>query len=113
MTIETLLDKARNSAKNKVWGYYLDICDGDVEETKKWIEHERAKGTIDKDIKHWTIDNIYDLIRTIKKTKLMTDDEKAAAIQEIKKCPEWVQLEKEVAMIFANHFVTYKDIYLR
>lgn len=29
MKIETLLNKAREDAKNKVWPYYLDICDGD------------------------------------------------------------------------------------
>ena len=70
MKIETLLNKAREDAKNKVWPYYLDICDGDEKEAKEWIEHERKAGVIDMDIKHWTLDNIYQIIRTIKKKKL-------------------------------------------
>lgn len=36
-----------------------------------------------------------------------------AAIDEIRKCPEWQQHEKKIAMIFANHFVKYKNVYLR
>ena len=113
MTTQELLNKARKAAQDKVWSYYLDVCDGDVEETKKWIEHERAAGVIDKDIKHWTIDNIFELIKTIKKTNLMNDAEKEIAIAEIKRCPEYQQCEKEIAMAFANHFVKYKDVYLK
>ena len=113
MTINELLNKCRKNAQDKVWGYYLNICDGDVEETKEWIEHERKAGVIDKDIKRWTMDNIYQLIRTINKTTLMNDSEKELAIKEIKRCPEYQQTEKEVAMVFANHFYRYKDVYLK
>ena len=113
MTIESLLNKARKAAEDKVWSYYLDICDGDVEETKEWIEHERAAGVIDRDIKNWTMDNIHDLIRTIKSTALMNDEEKKAAVAEIKRCPEYQQTEKEIAVMFADHFVRYQEAYLR
>lgn len=113
MTIDELLNKCRKNAQDKVWEYYLDICDGNVEETKEWIEHERKAGVIDKDIKRWTFDNIYQLIRTINKTTLMNDSEKELAIKEIKRCPEYQQAEKEVAMVFANYFYRYKDIYLK
>lgn len=113
MKIETLLNKAREDTKNKVWPYYLDICDGDEKEAKEWIEHERKAGVIDMDIKHWTLDNIYQIIRTIKNTSLMSDKEKEAAIAEIHNCPEWQELEKRVAMIFANHLVKYRDAYMK
>lgn len=113
MTVEMLLNKARENAKNKVWPYYLDICDGNEKETKEWIEHERKAGVIDRDIKHWTLDNIYQIIRTIKKTSLMNDVEKEAAIAEIHNCPEWQEAEKKVTMMFANHFYKYKDAYLK
>ena len=43
----------------------------------------------------------------------MSDAEKKSAIDEIHKCPEWQQYEKKIAMMFANHFVKYKDVYLR
>lgn len=113
MTVEMLLNKARENAKNKVWPYYLDICDGDEKQAKEWIEHERKEGVIDRDIKHWTLNNIHQIIRTIRKTSLMTDAEKEAAIAEIHNCPEWQEAEKEVAMMFANHFYKYKDAYLK
>lgn len=113
MTVEMLLNKARENAKNKVWPYYLDICDGNEKEAKEWIEHERKAGVIDRDIKHWTLDNIYQIVRTIKKTSLMNDAEKEAAIAEIHNCPEWQEAEKKVAMMFANHFYKYKDAYLK
>ena len=44
MTIENLLNKARQAAIDKVWPYYLDICDGNETEAKEWIEHERKAG---------------------------------------------------------------------
>lgn len=113
MTVNELLNKARQAAVDKVWPYYLDICDGNEEEAREWIEHERKAGVIDRDIKHWTMDNIYQLIRTIKKTSLMSEAEKEAAIAEIHRCPEYQQAEKEVAMCFANHFYKYKDVYLK
>lgn len=113
MTVNDLLNKARQAAIDKVWPYYLDICDGDEAEAKEWIEHERKAGVIDRDIKRWTLDNIYHVIRTINKTTLMSDAEKKAAIDEIHRCPEWQQAEKEVAMMFANHFVKYADVYLK
>lgn len=113
MTVNDLLNKARKAANDKVWPYYLEICDGNVEEAKDWIEHERKAGVIDKDVEHWTMENIFKLIRTIKTTTLMSDAEKEAAIEEIKKCPEYRQMEKRVAMLFANHFVQYKDAYLK
>ena len=43
----------------------------------------------------------------------MSDEEKELAIQEIKKCPEYQKTEKDVAMVFANHFYRYKDVYLK
>ena len=113
MTVNDLLNKARQSAIDQVWPYYLDICDGDESETKEWIEHERKAGVIDKDIKRWTFDNICDVIRTINKTTLMSEVEKKVAIDEIHKCAEWQQAEKEMAMMFANHFVKYADVYLK
>lgn len=112
MTVNDLLNKARQDAIDKVYPYYLDICDGDEAEAKEWIEHERKAGVIDKDIEHWTIDNIYQLVRTINKSTL-SDAEKRAAIDEIHKCPEWQQAEKKTAMMFANHFVKYSDAYLK
>nr|DAH85017.1 MAG TPA: hypothetical protein [Bacteriophage sp.] len=113
MTVNDLLNKARKAANDKVWPYYLEICDGNMEEAKEWIEHERKAGVIDNDIKHWTLDNIHQVIRTISKTTLMSDAEKKAAIDEIHECPEWQQLEREVATMFANRFVQYKDAYLK
>lgn len=113
MTVNDLLNKARQVAIDKVWPYYLDICDGDETEAKEWIEHERKAGVIDEDIEYWTINNIRQVIKTISKTVLMSDAEKKAAIDEIHKCPEWQQYEKKIAMIFANHFVKYADVYLR
>ena len=112
MTVKDLLNKARQDAIDNVWPYYLDICDGDEAEAKEWIEHERKAGAIDRDIKSWTFDNICQLIRTINKSTL-SDAEKEAAIDEIHKCPEWQQAEKETAMMFANHFVKYADAYLK
>lgn len=35
MTIENLLNKARQAAIDKVWPYYLDICDGNETEAKR------------------------------------------------------------------------------
>lgn len=113
MTVNDLLNKARQAAIDKVWPYYLDICDGDETEAKEWIEHERKAGVIDSDIEYWTINNIHQVIKVISKTALMSDAEKKAAIDEIHRCPEWQQHEKKIAMIFANHFVKYKDVYLR
>jgi len=102
MKIETLLNKARENAKKQVWLDYLDICDGNEEKTKELIKRERE-----------TIDNIYKLIRTIRNTALMSDEEKKAAIAEIHNCPEWQELEKRVAMTFANHLVKYQDAYMK
>ena len=113
MTVNDLLNKARQSAIDNVWPYYLDICDGDEAEAKEWIEHERKAGVIDRDIKRWTFDNICQVIRTINKTTLMNDTEKKNAISEIHKCPEWQEVENDVARMFANHFVKYADIYLK
>lgn len=113
MTVNELLNKARENAKKVTYEYYLDICDGDVQETKDWIEHEKENGSYQADLKRFTMDNIYKLIRTIKKTKLMNDKEKENAINEIKSCVEYQETEKDVAMIFANHFYKYSDVYLK
>ena len=113
MTIENLLNKARQAAIDKVWPYYLNICDGNETEAKEWIEHERKAGVIDRDIKRWTLMNIYQVIKTIKKTSLMNESEKDAAIAEIHKCKELQESKKEIAMMFANHFYKYKDAYLK
>lgn len=91
MTVNDLLNKARKAANDKVWPYYLEICDGNVERAKYWIEHERKAGVIDRDIECWTMENILKLVRAIKKTTLMSNDEKKVAIKEIKKCPEYRQ----------------------
>lgn len=113
MTIEMLLEKARKNAVQKTYEWYLNICDGDKEETAEFIEEEKETGTYTKSLERITMDNIYVLIRTIKKTSLMSDEEKELAIQEIKRCPEYQKTEKDVAMIFANHFYRYKDVYLK
>lgn len=112
-TANDLLNEARQAAIDNVWPYYLDICDGNEAEAKEWIEHERKAGVIDRDIESWTLDNIYQVIRTIRKTTLMSDAEKEAAIDEIHKCPELQRSEKKIAMMFANHFVKYADAYLK
>lgn len=113
MTVEKLLNKAREDARNKVWPYYLNLCDGNEEEALKWIESERKDGVIDDDIKRWTLNNIREIINAIRKTDLMTNEEKEAAIAEIHKCPEHQERNKKVTRMFANHFVKYKDAYLK
>lgn len=113
MKIETLLNKARENAKKQVWLDYLDICDGNEEKTKELIKRERENGEFVKFVESETIDNIYKLIRTIRNTSLMSDNEKEAAIAEIHNCPEWQELEKRVAMTFANHLVKYRDAYMK
>lgn len=109
MKIETLLNKARENAKKQVWLDYLDICDWNEEKTKELIKRERENGEFVKFVESETIDNIYKLIRTIRNTALMSDEEKEAAIAEIHNCPEWERLEKRVAMTFANHVVAISD----
>lgn len=95
MKIETLLNKARENAKKQVWLDYLDICDWNEEKTKELIKRERENGEFVKFVESETIDNIYKLIRTIRNTALMSDEEKEAAIAEIHNCPEWERLEKK------------------
>mgnify|MGYP006888162222 CR=1 FL=1 len=113
MKIETLLNKARENAKKQVLLDYLDICDGNKEKAKEFIKRERENGEFAKFVKSETIDNIYKLLRTIRNTSLMSDKEKEAAIAEIHNCPEWQELEKRVAMTFANHLVKYQDVYMK
>lgn len=113
MKIETLLNKARENAKKQVWLDYLDICDGNEEEAKKFIKCEIEDGTFNRFLESEIIDNIYKLIRTIRNTSLMSDEEKEVAIEEIHNCPEWQRLEKKVAMTFANHLVKYQDVYMK
>ena len=113
MTIQQLLEKARENGKKRNYEDYLEICDGDIEETKEWIEHEKANGCYQRDEEHAIINSIFDLIKTIKRTSLMTEEEKKLAIEEIHKCEEYQRLEKKTAMMFANHFYKYKDIYLK
>ena len=69
-------------------------------------------GAYERTLSRMTMDNIYTLIKTIKKTSLMTDEEKESAIKEIKKFPEYQKTEKDVAMIFASHFYRYRDVYI-
>lgn len=113
MKIETLLNKARENAKKQVLLDYLDICDGNEEKAKELIKCERESGEFVKYVENETIDNIYKLLRTIRNTSLMSDKEKEAAIAEIHNCPEWQELEKRVAMTFANHLVKYQDVYMK
>lgn len=104
MTIEMLLEKARKDAVRKTYEWYLEICDGDEKETDRYIQEEKETGAYSKSLERITMDNIYTLIRTIKKTSLMTDEEKELAIQEIKRCPEYQKTEKDVIMMFSNNF---------
>ena len=55
----------------------------DEEKTKELIKRERENGEFVKFEESETIDNIYKLIRTIRNTALMSDEEKEAAIAEI------------------------------
>lgn len=113
MTVQQLLNKARENGKKKNYENYLEICDGDVEEAKEWIEHEKLNGCYQRDEEHEIAESILDLIRTIKNTSLMTKEEKEAVVDEIRKCEEYQRLEKRVAMAFANHFYKYRDVYLK
>ncbi|NSG77320.1 hypothetical protein G4926_12555 [Anaerostipes hadrus] len=113
MKIETLLNKARENAKKQTVLDYLDICDGNEKEAKELIKCEKENGEFDRFLENNIIDNIYKLIRTIRNTSLMSYEEKETAIAEIHNCPEWQKLEKKVAMTFANHFVKYKNVYLK
>lgn len=96
MTIDNLLNKARQAAIDKVWPYYLDICDGDEAEAKEWIKHERKAGVIDRDIKYWTLMNIYQVIKTIKKTSLMNESEKMRQLLKFINVKNYRNLKKKL-----------------
>ena len=102
MTINQLLNKARINAVEVTNRYYNEICDG--ENVEEEIMFDKISGEYYKDLERFTMDNIYKLIRAIRKTTLMNDQEKERAINEIHNCPEYRKTEKEVAEIFINHF---------
>lgn len=96
MKIETLLNKARENAKKQVWLDYLDICDGNEEKTKELIKRERENGEFVKFVESETIDNIYKLIRTIRNTALMSDEEKKLQSQKFIIVQNGKNLKKEL-----------------
>jgi hypothetical protein len=120
MKVNELLNEARQKAIDNVWSYYLDLAEGDEAEAKDWLEEDRESGDIDRKIKSWTLDNIYDAINEICKSTLYSDDEKEAMINEIHECPEYQESEDKIARMFANHIVRYakqvvrcRDTYLK
>lgn len=105
--VNELLNETRQKAIDNEWSYYLDLCYGDEEEAKEWLEEDRENGTTAYDIKYWTLMNIYDLIHEVRKSALYSDDEKDAMIDEINKCPEIQESEDKIARMFADHIVRY------
>lgn len=75
MKIETLLNKARENAKTGM-ARLLRYMRLERRKTKELIKRERENGEFVKFVESETIDNIYKLIRTIRNTALMSDEEK-------------------------------------
>lgn len=112
MTVEQLLSRAREAAVVRTEEYYKEICEGCCD-YKQEIENDKLTGEYQSTLRMMTLECIDDVKRTICKTTLITDEQKKQVISEINKCPEIVERRKRVAMIFANHFVRYKDVYLK
>ena len=113
MTVQQLLEKARENGKKRNYENYLKICDGNIKETEEFIEFEKTEGTFQRAEETAIMDSIFDVIQTIRKTSLMTEEQKEKVINEIHQCPEYEKLTKRVVRTFTNHFVKYKDVYLR
>ena len=111
MTINQLVEKARQDAVEKTYKFYVEICDGEYVEEE--IEADKLTGEYQREVERFTLNNIYSLIRTIKATELMSEEEKEQAIEYLHNTPEYRDSEKRVAMLFANHFVKYHEVYLK
>lgn len=113
MTVQQLLEKAREDGKKRAYEEYLDICDGNIEQAEKSIEREKQTGMYQREVEFAIMDCIFDLLKSIRSDASMTEEEKNAVIEEIKKCDEYQKAEERLAMTFANHFYKFQDVYLK
>lgn len=112
MTVNNLLEKARKEAIKRTEDYYKEICEGCCD-YKQEIENDKLTGKYQKELESFTLDCIYDVKKTIRESTLIDTSQKQQIIDEINKCDEIQKRDSHVAMLFANHFVRYKDVYLK
>lgn len=111
MTIQDMINKARVNAVIKAEEYYKEVCGG-ICNYREEIEADKLTGEFQKEVERFAFNNIMECIRVIKKTKLMTEEQKEEAINMLHETDEYKTSQKEVARIFAEHFVKFKNIYL-
>lgn len=110
MTAKDLLDKARKKTETDL---LADYHEGLNEwQFKDWVLHEKANGNYEREFKSNLFRNIKSIMREIRKNSSISDKERDQLIKDLEQAPEYKEKEKEIMMLFAKHFVKYKDVYL-
>lgn len=111
MTTQEMILKARANAVIKAEEQYKEICEG-ICDWKAEIEADKLTGEYYDMVDGFAYHNIMDCIKVVKRTNLLTAEQKQVVISELHETEEYRRTEKKVAKLFAEHFVRCKDAYI-
>ena len=111
MTTQEMILKARANAVTKAEEYYKEICEG-ICDWEAEIEADKLTGEYYDTVNGFAYHNIMDCIKVVKRTNLLTAEQKQVVISELHETEEYKRTKKKVAKLFADHFVRCKDAYI-
>lgn len=111
MTTQEMILKARANAVTKAEEYYKEICEG-ICDWEAEIKADKLTGEYYDTVGRFAYHNIMDCIKVVKRTNLLTAEQKQVVISELHETEEYKRTVKMAARLFTEHFVKYKEAYL-